>query len=635
MKLEFIQLDKLTVSKTNMRWGKKDPDVSDILPSIRKRGVIQPILVRPGRAPDAFEIVAGRRRFTAALIDAEERRVDGREVEPLPCAILDSGDDADAVEASLIENVARLDADEVTLWATFTRLVKEGRSIEDIGATFCLPDLAVRRVLALGSLLPRIRTMYGKGEIDAASIRHLTMATKRQQTEWLALVDDKKSNAPIGRQLKAWLLGGQSIPVALALFDIEASGLATVADLFGEDRFFTDPDAFWTAQHAAIEERRQAYLADGWGEVVVVPANEYFARYEHDERSKAKGGRVYIDVNASGEVEFHEGYLTRKEARRGTKEGAAPAEKAKRPEISSAAQTYVDLHRHAAVRAALTDRPAVALRLMVAHLLVGSSLWIVRREAQGSRDPATVESIANSAGELQFCACRQAVLALLDMPTDRADLTRSSGWEDDEIVRIFFRLLDLPDDAVMDVIAVAMGETLMAGGTAVEAAGTVIGLDMADWWEADGAFLDLVRDKEVMTEMVAEVAGRKVADANARETGKTLKRIVADHLSGAGGRDKVNGWVPKWLAFPPAAYTARGGVGTVRRARIVAAAREEDDPAPTTPGAGALPGEVGEGEEDAALVPANDVEGEGELIGEEGDGDLGGDVDEAREPLAA
>src|SRR3546814_17932122 len=73
----------------------------------------------------------------------------------LPCAILELGDDADAIEASLIENMARLDPDEVTQWASFVRLVKEGRKVEDIAATYGLPDLAVKRVLAPGNLLPR------------------------------------------------------------------------------------------------------------------------------------------------------------------------------------------------------------------------------------------------------------------------------------------------------------------------------------------------------------------------------------------------------------------------------------------------------------------------------------------------
>src|SRR3546814_9210412 len=54
---------------------------------------------------------------------------------------------------------------------------------------------------------------------------------------------------------------------------------------------------------------------------------------------------------------------------------------------------------------------------------------------------------------------------------------------------------------------------------------------------------------------------RSIAEANGKEPGKVLKRIVRDHLGGANGRAKVENWVPKWMAFPPSAYTERGGVG--------------------------------------------------------------------------
>ncbi|MES0008023.1 hypothetical protein NKK52_31410 [Mesorhizobium sp. C277A] len=40
----------------------------------------------------------------------------------MPCAIMEDGDDADALEASLIENLARLDPDEVWQWETFRGL---------------------------------------------------------------------------------------------------------------------------------------------------------------------------------------------------------------------------------------------------------------------------------------------------------------------------------------------------------------------------------------------------------------------------------------------------------------------------------------------------------------------------------
>src|SRR3546814_4124346 len=101
---------------------------------------------------------------------------------------------------------------------------------------------------------------------------------------------------------------------------------------------------------------------------------------------------------------------------------------------------------------------------------------------------------------------------------------------------------------------------------------------MARIWSADDAFFECLRDKEVLSRIVAEVAGETVASANAKEPGKVLKRIVRDHLDGSNGRSKVDAWVPKWMAFPPSAYTARGGVGSVTAHAKVQAARADDQP---------------------------------------------------------
>src|SRR3546814_5372546 len=137
MKLDFIDLGKLSISKANMRYAKKAPDVSDLLPTVRARGVLVPLIVRLNGGPDSFEIVAGARRFTAAQAVADER---GGAGEPLPCAILEQGGDAAAIAASLIENIARLAPDEVTRWETFATLVKEGRELAEISANFGIPD---------------------------------------------------------------------------------------------------------------------------------------------------------------------------------------------------------------------------------------------------------------------------------------------------------------------------------------------------------------------------------------------------------------------------------------------------------------------------------------------------------------
>lgn len=146
-------------------------------------------------------------------------------------------------------------------------------------------------------------------------------------------------------------------------------------------------------------------------------------------------------------------------------------------------------------------------------------------------------------------------------------------------VGIFLRLIDLPDPIIMEIITVVMGETLASGSAAVAAVGTQIGVDMADWWQADAAFFELIRDREVLSRIAAEVAGETVATANRQEKTKTLKRIVSDHLDGADGRTKVERWVPKWLDFPASAYTSRGGVRTVAaHAKLEAARTPEPDP---------------------------------------------------------
>ncbi|ARS28750.1 hypothetical protein [Sphingomonas sp. KC8] len=368
------------------------------------------------------------------------------------------------------------------------------------------------------------------------------------------------------------------------MFDLDSYAGATVADLFGDDRYFADPDAFWTAQEAAIEARRAAYIEDGWSDAVIVRASEHFHSWEYEKAAKRKGGRVYVDVRSTGEVTFHEGYLTRKEARRAASGDAPEGPKPQRPELTSTLQTYVDLHRHAAVRAALLTRPEVALRLMVAHAVVGSHLWTVRPEPQTTRNDEVRESVETARGEAVFDERRRAVLDLLGFSSEEPTVTGGNG-DDYGVAGVFLRLIELPDPAVMEVIAVVIGETMAAGSAAVEAVGTEIGIDMADWWQADDALFGLIRDREVLGRLVADVAGQLVATANAGEKSKTLKRIIGDHLAGADGRAKVERWVPRWMQFPPSAYTARGGVGTVAAhakhiaARDVQAAPDPDEQA--------------------------------------------------------
>ncbi len=554
MQLSHIPLDQLKVSPLNMRHARKAPDVSDILPSIRARGVQQPLLVR--KNGKGFEIVAGRRRFFSRKAIAKE----GGEIAAVPGAIMAEGDDAAALEASLIENTARLDPDEVARWETFARLVGQGKTPADIAVTFGVTEIMVKRALALGTLLPAIRQAYRNEEIDAQTIRQLTLASEAQQADWLALFNDPDERAPRGWQLKQWLFGGE-IKTGAALFALEDYKARIVTDLFGEEGYFEDLEAFWVLQNAAIAARREALIEAGWDDVIILDCGQHFATWEHVATSKRDGGRVYVEVRANGEVTFHEGFITRKEHDKRLRKLAGGDDtegdvQTTRPELTAAAQNYVELHRHAAVRQALLGHPGVALRLMVAHAIGGSALWQTRPEPQKADKEATAESLANSKAQIAFEEERRAILTLLGLPADGHSLVRSNG-DDYRVAELLASLIKLADAEVMRILNFVMAETLQSGTCVVEQIGCHLNVDMNGTWEADDAFFDLLRDKAAINAMLKHVGGKAVADGNVSATAKVQKKIVRDFITGD-GRKKVENWLPNYLAFPFRAYTKSG-----------------------------------------------------------------------------
>ncbi len=566
MELKHIAISQLSVSPANMRGITKKPDLTNILPSIRARGILVPLIVRPGAEDGGYEIVAGKRRYHAALTVAEEQ--DG--IDPLPCAVMDAGDDAAALEASLIENIARLDPDEINRCESFTRLVREGRSIENIGLTFGLTGLQVKRTLAIGNLLPRIRNLYRTDKIDVITMRHLTLASKAQQRDWLALVDCPETHAPTGAQLKAWLFGGSAIAAKVVMFDVASYTGEIVSDLFGEDSYFADADSFWAAQMAEVDKQAGFYRETGWSDVVVMERGGYFNSWEHERCPKKKGGKVFVSISHRGEVGFHEGYITTKEARQRAKGATTDTPKPVRPEVSAALGNYIDLHRHAAVRASLLSEPGIALRMMVAHAIVGSQLWRVDVEKQRAASDAIAESVEVSQSEVAFDAKRREVLALLGFDPEAPTVVGGYDGEHD-ITGVFVRLAALSDETVMSILPVVMGETLAVGGPEVDLLGQLFGTDMRTCWQDTAVLPDLLRDKQLLTAIIGEVAGTDVAEANAGTTAKVQRGILTDCLTGSNGRTKTEGWLPKWLAFPPSGYTDRGGIGCVKRSERIAA----------------------------------------------------------------
>lgn len=550
MKLDHLTLDQLKLSPLNVR-RKGGEDVSDLLPSIRRLGILQPLLVRPNC--EGFEIVAGQRRFLA-LTRLKEEGI----AEPVPCIVMDDGDDALAIEASLTENIARLPMDEIDQYKAFASLRGEGLDVAEIAARFGVTERLVSQRLAIAGIIEPILNACRRDEIDAETLRILTMATPRQQKAWWKLHRSKDEYAPTGRRLKDWLFGGAHIPVANALFDERAYRGAIVSDLFSEDRYFADAEAFWPLQNSAIAEARNAHLAKGWQEVVVLDIGKRFATWEHEKVAKSKGGKVFIAITHDGEVAFHEGWISMKEARRKAKaqETGEAAPKTARPELTKAMQNYLGLHKHAAVRTELLAYPRLALRLAVAHMIAGSPLWTVRADPQRPDSQAIGESVNAASATASFERERNTIGRMLGFEEFSAE-HRGGRGKGRSLLHTFQSLIDMDDGEVLRILAFVMAETLEAHSKTVDAVGTMFSTDMGKWWKADGTFFDLLRDKEAINAMVREIAGDMTADAHVASTSKVQKKIIADCLSGDNGRAKIEGWLPHYMGFPASGYTSR------------------------------------------------------------------------------
>lgn len=572
MKLEHLNLDQLKACPINVR-KKGAKDVDDLTASIRAIGLIQPILVRPNC--EGFEVVAGQRRFNALTALAAEGVN-----EPVPCIIMDKGDDARAIEASLAENFIRLPMDEIDQYKAFAALAAKGKTAEEIANTYGVTERMVKQRMAIANLAPRILKAYSEEKIDAETVRALTLASKAKQQEWWKLFISEDQYAPTGRNLKSWLFGGCHIPTEHALFDVADYMASIVSDLFSEESYFTDSSEFWTRQNAAIAAKREAYIADGW-KVTVLDVGEYWHGWEYAEASKEDGGSVFITCTTKGEVTFHEGFMPRAQAEKlaaikdGSAEEAAEAKPA-RAEITKAMENYIGLHRHAAVQAELMHRPNIALRLSLAHMIAGSGLWSVAADPKRADNNAIADSLAAAQATTAIAEERAEIRKILGIEdreeTDSIAKTKHKWWQHRDLGSIFETLLSLEDAIIMRIMAFVMAETLQAQSHMVQTLADQFGTDMRDWWKPDAAFFDLLRDKEAITEMVREVAGDEAANANITATAKVQKTIITDCLSG-NRTMKADNWLPRYMEREARGYTDRYPVSQP----IVADCIEDDE----------------------------------------------------------
>jgi ParB family chromosome partitioning protein len=140
-----------------------DPqELSGLIESIRRHGVLQPIVVRP--SVGGFEVVAGERRWRAA---------EAVGLTSIP-AIVRSLTDQEALELALVENLQREDLNPMERARAYRRLLQEfGLTQEQIADRVGKSQPSVANALRLLHLPPQIQVSLEAGRITEGHARAL------------------------------------------------------------------------------------------------------------------------------------------------------------------------------------------------------------------------------------------------------------------------------------------------------------------------------------------------------------------------------------------------------------------------------------------------------------------------------
>jgi ParB family chromosome partitioning protein len=144
--------------------------------SLRERGVLQPILVRPIPG-GTYELIAGERRWRAAQLA-------GFDTVP---AVVREQDDAESLELALIENMAREDLNPVEEARACALLVDElGLTREDVGRRVGRSRVAVSNLMRLLDLPDEVLDLLAEGSLSEGHGRALLMAHDHAERRRLA-----------------------------------------------------------------------------------------------------------------------------------------------------------------------------------------------------------------------------------------------------------------------------------------------------------------------------------------------------------------------------------------------------------------------------------------------------------------
>ena len=141
-----------------------DADIEELAASIREKGVLQPILVRPAVFAGQYEIVAGERRWRAAALAG---------LRQMP-ALVRSLSDAEVLEIAIVENVQRVDLSPIEEAEGYRALMDRfGRTQAEVAQVVGKSRVHVANALRLLQLPEPVKAMVREGRLTAGHARPL------------------------------------------------------------------------------------------------------------------------------------------------------------------------------------------------------------------------------------------------------------------------------------------------------------------------------------------------------------------------------------------------------------------------------------------------------------------------------
>lgn len=155
-----LLLSQIKPNKGQPRKKFDQQSLEDLADSIKRNGVLQPILVRKKGAN--YEIVAGERRYQAAKLAG---------LKEIPVSIREISDE-EVFQLALIENLQRSDLDPIEEALGYRKLIKDnGFTQEQLGKILSKSRSAIANALRLLDLPQEVQNMMASGEITAGHAR--------------------------------------------------------------------------------------------------------------------------------------------------------------------------------------------------------------------------------------------------------------------------------------------------------------------------------------------------------------------------------------------------------------------------------------------------------------------------------